>query len=44
MVQIKKVYEPDPEKHAIYMRQYRKFKMLFEALEPLYAFDAKDSQ
>lgn len=41
MVKIKKVYTPNPENHKIYMGQYHKFKMLFQALEPLYDYDAK---
>lgn len=41
MVKIKKVYTPNPENHEVYMRQYHKFKMLFQALEPLYDYDAK---
>ena len=41
MVKIKNVYTPNPENHEVYMRQYHKFKMLFQALEPLYDYDAK---
>ena len=43
MVKIKKVYEPDMEKHQIYKRQYEKFKILFNSLSDLFALDAKDN-
>ncbi len=40
MVRIKDTYEPDMQKHAMYREQYHKFKVLFTALEPLFALDA----
>lgn len=41
MIKIKKVYKPVPERHAIYQKQYEKFKLLFEALGGLYALDGQ---
>lgn len=43
MVKIKKSYKPDMEKHAVYEKQYAKFKLLFNALGPVFEADAKDS-
>ena len=40
MVKIKKVYTPDPEKHAVYVKQYEKFKLLFRSLREMYQYDA----
>ena len=42
MVKIKATYEPDMEKHALYQRQYKKFKLLFDSLAPVFDEDAKD--
>lgn len=42
MVHITKCYTPDPETHALYRRQYAKFRLLFSQLEPLFEQDAKD--
>jgi sugar (pentulose or hexulose) kinase len=42
MVKIKKTYEPNKDNHAIYKKQYEKFKMLFSSLEELYDFDARE--
>lgn len=44
MVEIKRTYVPDEEKHKIYQKQYKKFKVLFHALEEVFAMDAEDSQ
>ena len=44
MVEIKKVYTPDPEHKAVYGRQYEKFKKLFHALDPVFAMDADDRE
>ncbi len=43
MVKIKKTFEPDMKKHAVYQKQYRKFKALFESLIPIFEMDAKDA-
>ncbi len=43
MVEIKGVYEPNPENHACYQKQYKKFKLLFNALIELFDEDTKDS-
>lgn len=43
LVKIKKVYTPDPEKHAVYMKQYQKYKMIFSALSEVFALDGKDN-
>lgn len=42
MVQIKKIYSPNPDNHAVYEKQYEKFKKLFTLLEPLFAMDAEN--
>ena len=42
MVRVKKTFEPDPVKHAIYEKQYRKFKLLFQSVQELYRLDAED--
>ena len=41
MVKIKKTFEPNPANREIYDKQYKKFKMLFEALTPVFSEDAK---
>lgn len=41
MVRIKKTYEPDMKKHAIYLKQYEKFKLLFDSLAPVFEADAQ---
>lgn len=43
LVKIKKVYTPDPEKHAVYKKQYQKYKMIFSALSEVFALDGKDN-
>ncbi|MEG2677057.1 MAG: FGGY family carbohydrate kinase [Oscillospiraceae bacterium] len=40
MVKIKKTYNPNQENHLLYRKQYQKFKMLFSALEDIYASDS----
>jgi len=40
MVKIKKSFEPDPANHAIYTRQYAKYKLLFASLSVLFEEDA----
>ena len=42
MIKIKKVYYPDKEKHELYIKQYKKYKLLFESLTELYALDSQD--
>lgn len=42
MVKIKKTFEPDPARHAIYEKQYAKFKLLFNSLGPLFEEDARN--
>jgi xylulokinase len=42
MVKIKATYEPNLENNKIYQRQYKKFKMLFNAMTEIYSEDAKD--
>lgn len=39
MVRIRKVYEPDMENHRLYLKQYSKFKLLFESLKVLFEVD-----
>lgn len=41
MVKIKKTYEPNLVNHDIYLKQYEKFKLLFNSLETLYEIDAE---
>lgn len=41
MVKIKKTFEPNPANREVYDRQYKKFKLLFEALTPVFSEDAK---
>lgn len=41
MVKIKKTYTPDLEKHSIYLKQYEKFKLLFQSLTPVFEADAE---
>lgn len=43
LVKIKKVYTPDPEKHAVYKKQYQKYKMIFSALSEVFTLDGKDN-
>ena len=40
MVRIKKTYEPNMERHAIYRKQYKKFNLLFRSLTELFDLDA----
>lgn len=40
MIKLKKSYAPDMEKHAVYMKQYEKFKLLFASLQELFELDA----
>lgn len=42
MVQIKKSYVPNEKNHAMYLKQYKKFNMLFKALTELFDEDAKN--
>jgi len=42
MVKIKKSYEPNMENHAIYLKAYEKYKLLFKSLEPLFALEGQD--
>lgn len=42
MVKIKKVYEPNMENHAIYQKQYTKYKQLFADLNGMFAADAQE--
>ena len=42
MVRVKKTYEPDAARHAVYEKQYRKFKLLFQSVQELYRMDAED--
>lgn len=42
MVEIKKVYTPNPENKAVYARQYEKYKKLFQVLDPVFEMDAED--
>ena len=41
MVKLKKVYHPDPERHALYQKQYRKFKALYQSVQDVYRMDAE---
>ena len=41
MVKIKKTYTPNPENHAIYVKEYAKFKKLFSSLSELFDMDAQ---
>ncbi len=42
MVKIRRTYVPDERRHAMYVRQYAKFKLLFEALGKVYDADEAD--
>lgn len=42
MVKIRKSYEPDAKRHALYVKQYEKFKLLFSSLEKFYDYDAEN--
>lgn len=42
MVKIRRTYTPDAERHAMYRKQYEKFKVLFKAMKSVYAFDAEN--
>lgn len=44
MIKIKKSFIPDMENHKIYQKQYKKWKMLFNALTELYNVDAADKE
>ena len=39
MIKIKKIYKPDPANHELYLREYKKYKKLFSALEQLFNED-----
>jgi len=43
MVSIRKSYEPNMENHALYQKQYKKWKLLFASLEPLFALEGQES-
>ena len=40
MVHVRKVYEPNMENHEVYLKQYKKYKALFEMLTPLFKMDS----
>ena len=40
MVSIKKTFVPDEKRHTIYLKQYEKFKLLFQSLTDLYDKDS----
>lgn len=40
MVRVKKAFTPNVENRTVYQKQYKKFKMLFHSLEPLFELDA----
>lgn len=42
MVKIRRTYEPDPVRHEMYMKQYKKYKKLFDSLSELFLMDAED--
>ena len=42
MVKIKKTFVPNPDNRAVYDKQYKKFKLLFNSLSELFDEDAKD--
>lgn len=42
MIKVKKTFEPNMERHAVYAKQYEKFKLLFSSLSALYALDGKE--
>lgn len=42
MIEIKSVYEPNAERHILYMKQYNKFKLLFSSLSELFRKDAEE--
>lgn len=41
MVRIRRTYEPNPENHAVYEKQYNKFKLLFRSVQEVYRVDAE---
>lgn len=41
MVRVEKSYESDQQTHEIYLRQYKKFKVLFSSLSALFDLDAE---
>lgn len=43
MIRIKKEYIPNEENHALYRKQYKKYKILFSSLENLFKKDAESS-
>ena len=43
MVQIKRSFVPDPDRHAIYEKQYKKFNLLFRSLGELFDVDAEET-
>lgn len=44
MVHVRTSYEPDPENHKIYERQYRKYCLLFRSLSDVFKADAMDER
>ena len=42
MIQIKKSYVPNEKNHKMYLKQYKKYNMLFKALTELFEEDAKN--
>lgn len=44
MVQIRKSYIPDMKNHEMYLKQYRKFNLLFKSLTELFDVDACDKK
>jgi xylulokinase len=41
MIKIKRQYTPDATRHAVYQKQYIKFKKLYNALTDMFEFDSK---
>ena len=42
MVSLRKTFEPNMENHALYQKQYRKWRKLFDSLTELFALDAEE--
>lgn len=42
MVRLEKSYQPNPDNHLVYRRQYEKYKLLFTSLSALFALDAAE--
>ena len=40
MVRVEKSFQPDPQAHQVYLRQYEKYKLLFSSLTKLFELDA----